>query len=68
MGYSPWGHKEWDTTERLTHTKASYTLISGPLHRLFSLSGMPFCSLLHTPLVSGIAQAKSDAISEVLTL
>ena len=18
--YSPWGHKEWDTTERLTHT------------------------------------------------
>ena len=20
MGYSPWGHKELDTTERLTHT------------------------------------------------
>ena len=20
MGYSPWGHKESDTTERLTHT------------------------------------------------
>ena len=20
MGYSPWGCKEWDTTERLTHT------------------------------------------------
>ena len=20
MGYSPWGGKEWDTTERLTHT------------------------------------------------
>ena len=19
MGYSPWGHKEWDMTERLTH-------------------------------------------------
>ena len=21
MGYSPWGHKEPDTTERLTHTR-----------------------------------------------
>ena len=23
MGYSPWGRKEWDTTERLTHMEFS---------------------------------------------
>ena len=26
MGYSPWGHKESDTTERLTHTLRLVTL------------------------------------------
>ena len=25
MGYSPWGCKEWDTTERLTHTRIPKT-------------------------------------------
>ena len=24
MGYSPWSHKEWNTTEQLTHTKEKY--------------------------------------------
>ena len=23
-GYSPWGHKEWDTTEQLTHQQQDY--------------------------------------------
>ena len=26
MGYSPWGHRESDTTERLTHTMETILL------------------------------------------
>ena len=28
VGYSPWGHKESDTTERLTHKDMEITLVS----------------------------------------
>ena len=34
MDFSPWGHKEWDVTERLTHTwfiSARVILTSLPL-------------------------------------
>ena len=27
VGYSPWGHKEWDTTEWLTHTHSQLTML-----------------------------------------
>ena len=27
MGYSPWGHKELDTTERLIHTHATFLFL-----------------------------------------
>ena len=36
MGYSPWGHKEWDTTKRLIHTKMKWTIPSN--HRLPKLT------------------------------
>ena len=55
------------STQISSSSKASYPPVSRPLHRLFFLPGMPFCSLLHMPLVSGIAQAKSDVISGIPT-
>ena len=39
VGYSPWGHKEWETPERLTLTKLSIyvSLTQLPLYRIPSM-------------------------------
>ena len=36
MGYSPWGHKELDTTERLTHN--THTLKHLPGSKLVTIT------------------------------
>ena len=33
-GYGPWGHKESDTTEQITHTSRSIQSHTSPTHRL----------------------------------
>ena len=38
-GYSPWGHKESDTTERLTHTHTHMLLCAHIKIHIFSLAG-----------------------------
>ena len=49
MGYSPWGHKELDTTEQLT-----LSLIRWPLERSPSLTIPPPPPALPAALVAGI--------------
>ena len=44
VGYSPWGHKEWDTTERLTLSKVSDKIINFKII-LFSFLNGNFLSL-----------------------
>ena len=44
VGYSPWGHKESDTTEAVEHTlrfQFSHSVVS---------SSLPFCGLQHSRL------------------
>ena len=41
MGYSPWGCKESDTTEQLTHTHTSLFLTQGFWGRIFGLGHTP---------------------------
>ena len=39
MGYSPWGHKELDTTERLTHTHThTYVVSLSQVKRIVQIS------------------------------
>ena len=55
-GYSPWGHKELDTAERLTHTYIQvicFRFLSPWLHRELFTTGSPF----HSPLeLSGYSE------------
>ena len=41
-GYSPWGHKESDTTEQLTHTHTKYNVIFFPWGAVTSLEHEPY--------------------------
>ena len=42
VGYSPWGHKEWETPERLTLTKLNIyvSLTQLPLYRIPSMPAL----------------------------
>ena len=40
--HSPWGHKEWDMTERLSHSICTEILIEGGFLNLFSISSVQF--------------------------
>ena len=46
MGYSPWAHKELDTTEQLTHTH-TYSML-GSLLRICIMSWNPHNNLYKT--------------------
>ena len=54
MGYSPWGCKEWDTTERLTHTWSSVTSVSyrGGWLNLKQVLLFPYMVLESWPLIA----------------
>ena len=54
VGYSPWGRKEWDTTEQLTHTQNSVTSVpyrGGRLH-LKQVLLFPYMVLESWPLIA----------------
>ena len=67
MGYSPWGPKEWDTAERLTHThthSGAGTLLLGtrpwPAPPPFSLLCAPRVSRTLAVLTKDPGQTNSD--------
>ena len=49
MGYSPWGHKESDTTDRLS-TDASLTLLTRSTHTFTSPEHLPNMSDARTQI------------------
>ena len=46
MGYSPWGHKESEMTELLTHTHSYFTLVLICVFLMFNDAEHPFMYLL----------------------
>ena len=60
MGYSPWGHKELDLTERLTLTKEinKYRIMSGPLDLEFQRKTLCSYQLTSTKGVSLASQSE----------
>ena len=52
MGYCPWGHKEWDTTERLsTHTYIIMLMLTLASEKSATQDGMKLLKLLYRVLV-----------------
>ena len=54
MGYSPWGHKELDTTEQLTHTHLlqGSTILANKFGGVFLfVLSLPICMLLNFCLI-----------------
>ena len=47
VGYSPWGHKELDTTERLTEWPTLYLLRNGPMPGTYQLLWSNMRNLSH---------------------
>ena len=50
MGYSPWGHKESDRTERLTHTDTHTAPLTVSGQELLETEGGGYMQKQHTQL------------------